>query len=67
MSALLPGNGLLIGEFTLGDGRTAIVIQNQNWGQTPPCPPPPLTTTIALVLGMFLRECRWLQTLPCGQ
>jgi hypothetical protein len=28
------GNGLLIGQFTLADGRTAVLVQNQNWDMT---------------------------------
>jgi hypothetical protein len=34
VSALRVGNGLLIGQFKLADGRTAVLIQNQNWDMT---------------------------------
>ena len=30
----LPGNGLLIGQFALADGHTALLPVNQNWGST---------------------------------
>ena len=30
----LPGNGLLIGEFALPDGRSALLLHNQNWDMT---------------------------------
>jgi hypothetical protein len=34
VSPRLPGNGLLIGQFALADGRTALLLVNQNWGST---------------------------------
>ena len=30
----IPGNGVLIGQFRLPDGRTALLIHNQNWAWT---------------------------------
>ena len=34
VSPIRPGNGLLIGQFKLADGRTAVLLQNQNWDMT---------------------------------
>ena len=34
VSTIKAGNGLLIGQFQLFDGRTAVLLQNQNWDMT---------------------------------
>ena len=31
VSSIRPGNGVLIGQFLLADGREAIILHNQNW------------------------------------
>ena len=33
-SPIRPGNGVLIGQFLLADGRAAIILHNQNWDAT---------------------------------
>ena len=34
VSSLRPGNGLLVGQFRLADGRVALLMHNQNWDST---------------------------------